>query len=998
MGHARVNITLVRRESDTGLLLWADDEAALPRLLRSAFSRGRWLEGVDLVAPGKDGKPGVASVDGFWLSASRAAAALATVPLGELRGMTASVSVWTLASKWVVEAIARQQLVFTLDPQTDPGRCRARWRVAPVRPEDRSRLAGLAASLPGVARACPVDPKRDKVLGAGAALHEFMDAAVDGLLRASTPETAALPGEGPAWIGRLARALNGPDGEVVLQGLAERNLPSAIGQWVGPAVTLSGTGRPAVGFRLEEPKSGESDWRVTFHLTSASGDVRIPVSELKAGRTGAKEAAARMSRPEETLLEALARCVRVFPPIERCLSEKLPGEVVVDAAEAWLFLTKASIQLERAGYYVEVPAALSKVGRRRVRARMRLGVQPKRSKDAAAAPNGRSGLLAGLIQYQWEASLGDDALTPEEFHKLAASKAPLILHRGHWVAVDPDDVQRLEALMKEGGGSLEAAEALRLALAGQVPVPEAVEVSADVVTDGAVTRALEALKEGIEGELPEMDPPEGLNAELRPYQLRGFRWLYQVNSTGLGACLADDMGLGKTVQVLAEMQQIANEGGPARFLVVCPTSVIGNWRREIRRFCPQMTVVVHHGPSRAGSLKELHRRLDGKDPESPGVLVTSYALARGDQDLLKEITFDIVVLDEAQNIKNPDTAQSQAVRRLAARRRVALTGTPVENRLSELWSIMDFVNPRLLGSRNAFKNTFSVPIERYGDKDAAELLRKVTAPFILRRLKTDPAIVPELPEKSESVRFCPLTLEQASLYQAAIDRGMQEIQGLAQGMQRRGRILKMLTELKQICNHPAQFLRDGNMSPRRSGKLTRFVELLDEILDSQGHALVFTQYREMGEILSAVITERFRMPAPFLHGGLSRNAREEMVAAFQERHGPPVLVVSLRAGGTGLNLVRANHVFHYDRWWNPAVEDQATDRAFRIGQTRDVTVHRMVSQGTLEEHIHQLLEEKRHLADKVIGTGETWLSELDDETLGQLVSLGQDAVLEEEEP
>lgn len=978
------------RAGGVGLFLWARRQEDMPAELERQFSRGRWLEDVVLVGPNKRGKVRQFKATGWWLPADRAAEVLATLSLGDMRHRTASVAVWTLASKWVIEAVARQQLVPSLLPGDDEDVFHARWRAAPVRPDDRARIAGLVSAMPGVARACPVDLGDKSVRTATAALHDFVDAAVDGLMRADTQAASPQPPEGPSWARRLAEALGGPDDRFQVHGLADRSLPEALDQWIASAVSLSSSGRPVVGFRLEEPpESDDGVWRITYHLIAPGGDARLSVADLWRGDKAAKETAQAMTRPEESLLEGLARAGRVFAPIIRSLDESQPYGVVVSAQEAWDFLTQRSLQLERAGYHVEAPKALSKVGRRRVRARMRIG-------ELEQGGRGRSsGLLEGVIQYRWEASLGDDSLTAAEFLRLAASKAPLVLHRGVWIAVDPDEVARIKSLVEKGGSELDAAEALRLALLGEVPVPDAPGVSADVIAEGSVQRALEIVSGQVEPH-ERLPIPDALSATLRPYQERGFNWLESVTHVGFGACLADDMGLGKTVQVLTHMLHIAQKKRAARFLVVCPTSVIGNWCREIRRFVPTLAPIVHHGASRPSSKSALKRRIDDRRGPDGAIVVTSYALVRGDQAWLSDCVWDMVVLDEAQNIKNPEAGQSRAVRRLQGRRRAALTGTPVENRLTELWSIMDFLNPGLLGSQGGFKKKFAVPVERYGDDEAAALLRRVTSPFILRRLKTDPNIAPELPDKFETVRYCPLSREQAGLYQAAIDRGMDEIRSMDQGIERRGKVLAMLTELKQICNHPAHFLKDQNLTARRSGKMVRFLELVDEVVDNEGHALVFTQYREMGELLSLGMARRIGAEVPFLHGGLSRQQRERLVADFQHPMGPPAMVVSLRAGGTGLNLTRANHVFHYDRWWNPAVEDQATDRAFRIGQDRDVTVHRMVSQGTLEEQIHRILEEKRTLADRVIGSGETWLGELDDDTLGELVSLGQDAVLEEE--
>ena len=992
MSGDRTYITYVRNEATPGLLLWGDEGDVPPRL-RSSFARGKWLRSVPLLVPDDAGGLARASVEGWWIRADHGVEELAPIALTDLRRFSHAARIWILAAKWAVFTIDRQQIVPAFRAAPEGTGWRATWRVAPVQSDDRTRLASLATAMPGVARCWPVDDS-GSILTPGAALQEFLDAAVDGLMRSDSAATMPLPGSGPDWSVRLAERLGGPDWRFTAKGPHEAHLADTLNHWVAPALSLGAAGRPMVGFRLSEPDSPSGYWELSYHLFGGGGSDRVAATDLANPPKEVRDRVLRMVAPQDTLLEALGRCARVFEPITRSLSARLPSQVKVDANEAWEFLTHAGLQLERAGYMVEVPAALSRVGHRRVRARMRVGVESPEAPESGAG----TGLLQGIVNYRWEACLGDDTLTAEEFLALAKAKAPLVMHRGEWIAVDPADVARLQALLGEGEGTLDVAEALRLALSGEVPMSEGGGVNAEVVGDGVVAQALRALREGTEVEPRDLPPPKSLDAELRPYQQRGYAWLASVTSIGFGACLADDMGLGKTVQLLALLAAISEDAGKRkrpRYLVVCPTSVIGNWRREINRFTPGLGAIIHHGPTRAQDFKDLENRVCGGSPDRAAIIITSYALARRDCDLFQSYEFDCLVLDEAQNIKNPEAAQSQAVRLLRAKRRVALTGTPVENRLTELWSILDFLNPGLIGGRTAFKKTFAVPIERFGDENAAELLRKVTGPFILRRLKTDPNIAPELPEKFESTRYCPLTREQAALYQATVDKAFADIADLEVGMKRRGRILAMITAVKQICNHPAHFLRDGALGARRSGKLTRFLQLIDEVSASDGHALVFTQYREMGDILQAVLSNELGESIPFLHGGLTRQARERMVQDFQSPTGPMAMVVSLRAGGTGLNLTRANHVFHYDRWWNPAVEDQATDRAFRIGQTRDVTVHRMVSQGTMEEQIHQILEDKRNLAGLVVDAGETWLSELDDDTLRSLMTLGQDAVLEE---
>ncbi|GIG66626.1 hypothetical protein Pen01_29210 [Phytomonospora endophytica] len=466
-----------------------------------------------------------------------------------------------------------------------------------------------------------------------------------------------------------------------------------------------------------------------------------------------------------------------------------------------------------------------------------------------------------------------------------------------------------------------------------------------------------------------------VEAVPRPYQRHGIAWLGAVAEHRTGAILADDMGLGKTLQTIA---LLAGRSTTRPHLVVCPTSVVGNWAREIARFAPGLRIVRHHGPGRASEATAF----------APGaVVITSYSLLLRDLALLSDVDWEVLVLDEAQQIKNHTGQTAKAARAVPARARIALTGTPVENRLAELWSIMDFANPGLLGPHKRFAKRFAEPIELRRDPGATARLRELIAPYLLRRLKSE--VATDLPAKLESTVACTLTREQAKLYRKTV-KGALDV-GLGDGFERHGRVLALLTALKQICNHPAQFLgeTEGPLTGR-SGKLDRVTEMLGEIVDSGDRALVFTQYRKMGELLAGHLSAELDLPrVPFLHGGVSGTGREAMVDAFQDGSAPPILLVSLKAGGTGLNLTAANHVVHYDRWWNPAVEDQATDRAHRIGQTRRVDVHKLVTGGTLEERVAELLERKRSLADAIVGTGEEWITRLDDAGLRALVELSE---------
>ena len=682
----------------------------------------------------------------------------------------------------------------------------------------------------------------------------------------------------------------------------------------------------------------------------------------------------RFDNPQERLLAGLGQAARLFPPLEASLRTARPEVCLLDTEQAYTFLREAAPLLEQSGFGVLVPQWWKKRYKR-------LGVH------ATVSPVDGKGVLNldALVRFHWQLALGDQTIAPEEFVHLAQLKRPLVQVRGEWVELQPEQVEAVIHFWEKQAAEEEMTlrQALRMGLAEEAEVGDLPVVG--VEAHGWVHDLLRRLS-GSEP-LAELSQPPGLIGQLRPYQVRGFSWLAFLRQWDLGACLADDMGLGKTIQTIALILHDLEQGqADGAVLVICPTSVVGNWAREIARFAPSLRVMVHHGSERASGeefatqARQVH------------VVISTYALARRDEETLRAVEWAGVVLDETQNIKNPAAQQTQAIRRLPAGYRVALTGTPVENRLSELWSIMQFLNPGYLGSQQSFRTGFALPIERYQDQEAAARLRKRVRPFILRRVKTDPTIIQDLPEKLENKVYCTLTPEQATLYQAVVEDAMHQVEE-AEGIQRRGLVLSMLLRLKQVCNHPAHFLGDGSPLPDRSGKLARLGEMLDEMLSVGERALVFTQFAEMGALLQTHLQELFGGEVLFLHGGTPAHKREQMIARFQEEQlGPAIFVLSLKAGGLGLNLTRANHVFHFDRWWNPAVENQATDRAFRIGQTKDVWAHKFVCVGTLEERIDELIESKKALAESVVGIGEAWLTELNTDQLRQLVTLDLEAV------
>ncbi len=736
--------------------------------------------------------------------------------------------------------------------------------------------------------------------------------------------------------------------------------------------------------------------------------------EVPRGRDGSWLARVRMDRDVDVakVRSILDEAATVWKPIANVYVASIdePLELTVDEASA---LILAAPDLQATGAGVELPEELTRSLERQVTAsiRFRDGEATRASAtrrgrgSAGAAPRFR---LDELVSYDIDVAMGGAKVDAEELRRIARQAGALVQMGGEWVKLDDasrDQLERLARAVEATDSHMANSNALAASLAGEAVLPGGISATVERIDEAALGRAVEFLKNPTE--FPSVASPAGFTGELRPYQQQGLDWLAGMSSLPIGAVLADDMGLGKTVQVIAlimhiRAQQLAADEQPGRILVTCPTSLIGNWQREIARFAPELSVHVHHGPMREARAS----KLDGHD-----VVVTSYGLVARDREMLAAIDWSIAVFDEAQAVKNPDTEQARAVRLVRAPIRLALTGTPMENRLLELWSILDLVNPGLLGTASAFTRRFANPIERTGDEQAAATLRTLTRPFMLRRVKHDPEIVPDLPEKQERTVACTLTPEQAALYQATADAAMLEVRR-RDGIGRRGAVLALLTRLKQICNHPMQALgqqaggadADGNpfVIEGRSGKLDRLESMLAEIVAEGERALVFTQYAQMGHLLAAYLPDALGCEVPYLHGGVPRLKREELVNRFQaEGDEPMVFVLSLKAGGLGLNLMNAAHVFHFDRWWNPAVEDQATDRTHRIGQTRGIQVHKLVCAGTLEERIAQIIDDKRALAGKVIDTkgasGEGWITELDDDALAELVALGKDALAEAEE-
>ncbi|WP_227998767.1 DEAD/DEAH box helicase [Nocardia australiensis] len=932
---------------ESGLLLWQEPPVvAVPEPLGGILAGSRFRHRADVLGAGTTTE----RVRAHAMAPAAAAVALRQrLPVetvsGDLRFLAHvahGVERWVRAGRIVPEL------------RRDDGQWWVRWRLVGGE-RQRAWLAELAVAMPAALRVAGrpgallddmvgelTDPIARQLLDPPPTSHPLIvalvdDAALDGASYqlAETLERwrATLTGDEPELVLRLLE----PDGELGIE-------DGSVALW-----------------RLEVCLQSEGEAPNPVPLHGDSSLVRTAVEKL---------GAAQRAYPR----------LRDLPADPRALDLLLPTEVVAD------LVAHGAYALRSEGIRLLLPRAWN------------IAAPTMRMRVDSAVPAAESTVgMRGLVSYRWELALGDTVLTAAEMQRLITSKSDLVRLRGEWVQADH---KVLAAAARYVAAHTDDTELTFADLIGELGAGHVAKVPITEVT--ATGWAAELLDHAREPE--PVAAPIGLKAQLRPYQERGLSWLATMSRLGCGAILADDMGLGKTVQVLALLVHEREAGalshrepgddrgqpsviGPT--LLVCPMSVVGNWQRETERFAPDLRVWVHHGVGRLAG-QELDAAIAAAD-----LVITTYALLARDAVELGRQRWDRVVLDEAQHIKNASTRQARAARSLPARHRLALTGTPVENRLEELRSIMDYANPKLLGTPQTFRARFVVPIERERDENAISRLRMITQPFVLRRVKTDPTVINDLPEKFEMTVRANLTVEQAALYQAVVDDMMNKIKD-AKGMARKGAVLGALTRLKQVCNHPVHFLGDGSgvlhRGSHRSGKLALVEDVLDSVLADGEKALLFTQFREFGDLIAPYLIERFGTPIPFLHGGVPKKRRDAMVTGFQESDGPPLMLLSLKAGGTGLNLTAANHVVHLDRWWNPAVENQATDRAFRIGQQRNVQVRKLVCVDTIEERIDEMISGKRQLADLAVEAGENWITELSTDDLRELFTLGAEAV------
>ena len=728
--------------------------------------------------------------------------------------------------------------------------------------------------------------------------------------------------------------------------LGEMETPGSIYQWLNRLYLSYQSLVPVI--KIED-NSGNFYIELLIENKKDSFQPLIPFKEFMVNKN--------YSDTRIEILKTLASLTPHFKDIELIIKSSGQKELVYNPDSFVTVLFNILPVVKLMGIRMLLPEALKFL----VRPQISLRLQP----DKNAKLEKRYLSLTDMLNFNWAIALGHLNMPADEFLKLVKGMSGVVRIKEQYVLIDQNEIKKLIENLKERK-DLNAGEMLKTALTEEY-------MGAKITISNEARQMIDNLLKAEQKAVP-----EGLHGTLRPYQERGFHWLYNNSCVGFGSIIADDMGLGKTIQVITLLLQfnIEERIGKQKVLIIVPTTLITNWQKELQHFAPELSVCAYHGSNRTFDFNE------------SGVVITSYGVVRSDIKLLQKMKWAAVIIDEAQNIKNPESEQTKAVKQLKSPVKIAMSGTPVENRLIEYWSIFDFINKGYMGSLQYFRNEFARPIEVFNDEKKLERFKKITSPFILRRLKTDKSIIADLPEKIENTRYVNLTKEQTALYQNVVDNMMPDVENPDNNLiTRAGLIFKLITALKQICNHPSHFLKRGNFSPELSGKATMLIDILRNIFENNEKVLIFTQYKEMGEILKVMIRECFGDQPLFLHGGVLRKQRDEMVNNFQEKSLFRAFILSLKAGGTGLNLTGANHVIHYDLWWNPAVESQATDRSYRIGQQKNVMVYRMISKGTFEEKINDMLQQKKDLANLTVSVGEKWIGNLSNTALNELIKL-----------
>jgi SNF2 family DNA or RNA helicase len=943
-------------------------------------------------------------VKGFRLTVEETISLLQILSLGALQSGTdylaGDLRYWSHIYRWVLDLVVRQKFLPGIEvKKSRRTNYRSVWQPLIDSEIDRVRLAKFTQALPEACLAyLDAEESQANTTDEGLLLRS-LSLLLDARLRSwidynpnNYKDLSIEPWLRSLW-GSSILETNPSDANRLIHALYNWTLP--VSEYIVNRQNELGLNRYRVCFVLAPPMetkedSEQPDWSLNYYLQALdNADFIVDAATIwQCAAEFLKIGDRTIENPQETLLKGLGLATRIYEPVRGSLNHSHPINCILDPIQVYEFIRAKVWQLRDNGLGVILPPGLTNDNREQ-----RLGIKMTAS---VSQRKGERLSLQSMLKYKLEIAVGDRTVSKTDFKKLLAQKSPIVEIDGQWIALQPADVRAAQAVLDQSNDQLDLSveDALRLSTGDTKTLAKLPVVKFEPT--GVLAGLLDNLSD--DKSVEPINKIKDFKGELRPYQAKGVGWLSFLDTWGLGACLADDMGLGKTIQLIGFLLNLKQQKLLTKpTLLICPTSVINNWEREVKKFAPKLQAMIHHGNQREQG------KAFAKIVKDKQLVITSYSLVHRDQKTLSGVDWQGIVLDEAQNIKNPVAKQSQAVREIPAGFRIALTGTPVENRLTELWSILDFLNPGFLGNRNFFQKRFAAPIEKYGDRESLNILRSLTQPFILRRLKTDKNIIQDLPEKQEMNVFCGLSAEQAELYQQLVDNSLEEIED-ADGIKRRGLILTLLLRLKQLCNHPELLDRHQDKQAivktehfgDRSGKLLRLEEMLEEIVDEGDRSLIFTQFSEWGKILKPYLSEKLKQEVMFLYGSTPREARQEMVDRFQnEPNGPKIFILSLKAGGTGLNLTRANHVFHVDRWWNPAVENQATDRAFRIGQQRNVQVHKFVCTGTLEERINDIIESKKELAEQTVGAGEQWLTDLDTGSLRNLLLLDRDAVIDD---
>ncbi len=930
-----------------------------------------------------------------------------------------SIKTWALLTKLIFELLNKGQFVPVLEPFAEK-KYISQWRLLLKSQNDNILFKTILSNSSWPAFCLPINfiddngaLKTDGLWHPSYLFSIFLDRVGDFLIRTTLKEskfqtfsefysTEIKKEEDPSfklgWDYKFLKSLIRRDSSFKVEEYYETILPTQITNWTQSAQGFTLKHGFAFNIELKYPKKLEDDWPLIFNLSLQNIDKIIPLNEIWEGFSVQNKEFRKFLDEDkdnfEIILRALGAASRIFPPIKRVLLGKIQHEIKLTSSEVMDFLKYPKDLLIQSGFNVVLPDVFTRNGKQRLSARLiiRSNVEKKRQKGTSPILPSMFDINS-MLEYKWEANIEGKKISDEEFNNLINSNEPLINLDGKWILVDQQDVEYLKDIKESGTKSY--MEALKLGLTGKVQLQENGN-EYDVIVEGELSEIIERIQ-SIES-LEEISCPSSFQGKLRPYQQAGLNWMGNMTRFNFGLCLADDMGLGKTIQVIAFLLYLKEKfpNNPGSTLIACPTSVLFNWYRELKRFAPDLEVVLHHGAKRLKNAVDIPEFL-----KSHRIYLTSYGTLRNDIDFLENVEFSGIIIDESQNMKNYASKQTQAINKLKSQYRICLSGTPIENRLLELWSLFNFLNPGLLGIRGEFQEKFILPIERFQNQETADKLKLIISPFIMRRVKSDKSIINDLPEKNEMKIYIELSEVQVKLYKELVETTLEKIDNISNDKRKKtGVILGLLVKLKQICNHPNQYLKitttlidkDAKMKEiiSQSHKLERLIEMTDEVISNGEKILIFTQFTKMGDLLQRIFEYKYKFKILYFHGSVPEKKRREIVDEFQSQdtESPPILILSLKAGGTGLNLTQGTAVIHFDRWWNPAVEDQATDRAYRIGQKSVVNVYKFITNGTIEEKIDSLLEEKRGLADKIItSTGESWISDLTDEKLKELLIL-----------